>query len=384
MLRWFLIAILAAGITMAAIIAPQILSRSNNRATDDLMFPTKTADRSGPLPVATVDHEPTHAFEPMPQNAEGTHAWKITNTGKTDLELTKGPSTCSCTIANFKNEESKYVLKPGESTEIELKWETRNNNGEFKKSASVLTNDPYKPSIDFIVQGIVRPAVMVMPIDQVVNFNNVSNDQPNSTNVSVFSSDYPELKVTKISSTKPEYIETTVVPLSEEERSQFQQVLKQTEPFFGYKVGITLKPGMPVGLFSEEVSITTDHPNPKQGPLKIMISGKMTGPIGCFPEVLRMSQVQADTGGSMQAALVVRDKKPVRFEVVSAPNPVKVTIVSADQGKNGESTGRYRLTAEIPAGSKPGAVEGAIVVKTDHPNAKEMSIPIQAIVLGSK
>ncbi len=386
MLRWFLIAVLAAGITMAAIIAPQMLS-SSNRATDDLKFPTRTAENAGPLPVATVDHEPTHAFETMPQNAEGTHVWKITNTGKADLELTKGPSTCSCTIANFSNDESKFVLKPGDSTEIELKWETRTNNGEFKKSASVLTNDPFKPSIDFVVQGIVRPAVSVIPPEQVVNFNNVSNDQPNSYNIALFSSDYPELKVTKVSTSKPEYIETSVQPLSEDERLRIQETrerLNQKEPFFGQKVVVTLKPGMPVGLFSEEVSITTDHPNPKQGPIKVLLSGKMVGPIGCFPEVLRMSQVQADAGTTMQATLIVRDKKPVKFEIVSKPEGVNVNVASADSAKAGEAAGRYRLTVEIPPGAKPGSIEGPIVLKTDHPNVAEMTIPVQAIVLGTK
>ena len=66
-----------------------------------------------------------------------------------------------------------------------------------------------------------------------------------------------------------------------------------------------LKPGMPVGLFSEEVAISTDHPNPKQGPLKVLLSGKMIGPIGCYPEVLRMSQVQADKGSTLNAALEI-------------------------------------------------------------------------------
>lgn len=385
MLRWFLIAVLAAGITMAAIIAPQMISRPN-RATDDLKFPTRTAEHNGPLPIASVDHDVTHSFEPMPQNAEGIHKWKITNTGKVDLELTKGPSTCSCTIANFKNDESKYVLKPGDSTEIELKWETRQNNGEFKKSASVLTNDPLKPSIDFIVQGIVRPAVMVIPPEQVVNFNNIQNDQTASYGIALYSSDYPQLKVTKVSSSKPEYIETSVQPLSEEELTKIQdhrRTVNQKESVFGQKVLVSIKPGMPVGLFSEEVSITTDHPNPKQGPIKVILSGKMTGPVSCYPEVLRFSQVSSDKGESMNAALIVRDKKPVNFEVVSKPEGVNVNIVPADTAK-AESTGRYRMTVEIPQGAKPGALEGSIVLKTDHPNARQMTIPVHAIVLGTK
>ncbi|MFM7592692.1 MAG: DUF1573 domain-containing protein, partial [Isosphaeraceae bacterium] len=212
MLRWFLIAILAAGLTMGVIIAPSLISRPANKASDDLKFPTKTPEQNGPAPVAVVDHEPIYQFDAMPQNAEGEHVWKVTNGGKTDLELTKGPSTCSCTIANFTNDESKFTLKPGESTEIKLKWETRLNNGEFKKSASILTNDPLKPAIDFVVQGLVRPAVMVRPMEQVVNFGNVSNEKPNEQNVHTFSTDMPNFKITSISVSRPDFIETVTEP----------------------------------------------------------------------------------------------------------------------------------------------------------------------------
>jgi hypothetical protein len=378
MLRWFLIAILAAGITMAIIIAPQMLSKPANKATDDLKFPTKTADQNGPSPIATVDHEPLHAFEPMPQNAEGKHVWKISNTGKSDMELTKGPSTCSCTIANFKNDESKLVLKPGESTEIELKWETRQNNGEFKKSASVLTNDPLKPSVEFVVQGIVRPAVMVQPQDRVLNFSNASNDKPIEAIVAVYSSDKADMKIVSVTNSKPAFIETKISPLAPAEKTQ----LSQKENVYGHKITVQIKPGMPVGLFSEEMSVKTDHP--RQEEIKFILTGKMTGPISCFPEVLRLSQVSADKGGFIQATLIVRDKKAVKFEVVEEPKPVKVTIVPADDAKGAESSGRYRLTLTIPPGSKPGALEGIVVLKTDHPLAKEVKIPVTAVILGTK
>lgn len=378
MLRWFLIAILVAGIAMAAIIAPQMLSKSSNSASDDLKFPTKTVENTGPAPVATVDHEPIHKFETMPQNAEGKHVWKISNTGKVDMELTKGPSTCSCTIANFKNDESKLVLKPGESTEIELKWETRQNNGEFKKSASVLTNDPLKPSVEFVVQGTVRPAVMVLPSDQVLNFSNVSNEKPNDLNFAIYSADKADLKILKVTSTRPDFIETRVESLTPDEVSR----ISMKEKVAGYKIVVVLKPGMPVGLFSEELLLKTDHP--KQEDVKMIISGKMTGPISCFPEVLRMSQVSAEKGGSMQAALIVRDKKSVKFEVAATPNPVKVEIVPAEEQKGEGASGRYRMTISVPPGSKPGALEGMIVLKTDHPLAKEVKIPITGVLLGTK
>ena len=82
--------------------------------------------------------------------------------------------------------------------------------------------------------------------------------------------------------------------------------------------------------------------------------------------------------------MIVRDKKAVKFEVVEEPKPVKVTIVPADDAKGAESSGRYRLTLTIPPGSKPGALEGIVVLKTDHPLAKEVKIPVTAVILGTK
>jgi len=379
MLRWFLIAILAAGLTMGVIIAPSFVSRPSNKASDDLKFPTKTPEQNGPAPVAVVDHEPVYQFDSMPQNAEGVHVWKVTNGGKTDLELTKGPSTCSCTIANFTNDESKFTLKPGESTEIKLKWETRLNNGEFKKSASILTNDPLKPSIDFVVQGLVRPAVMVRPMEQVVNFGNVSNEKPNEQNVHTFSTDMPNFKITSISVSRPDFIETVTEPFEAENVAG----LKETEKVKGYVVTVRLKKGMPVGLFSEEMVIKTDHP--KQGDIKVSLSGKMSGPISSFPEILRMSQISAEKGGSAQTVLIVRDKRATKFEVAGAPDVVKVSVKPADdKSAKDAATGRYIMTVTIPPNSKPGALEGDIVLKTDHPMASEVKIPVAGIILSTK
>ncbi len=378
MLRWFLIAILAAGLTMGVIIAPSIISRPANKASDDLKFPTRTPEQSGPAAKAVVDHEPVYQFDAMPQNAEGVHVWKVTNGGQTDLELTKGPSTCSCTIANFTNDESKFILKPGESTEIKLKWETRLNNGEFKKSASILTNDPVKPAIDFVVQGLVRPAVMVRPMDQVVNYGNVTNDKPNEQLVHAFSTDMPNFKITSISTSRPDFIETS----SEAFERDNVPGLKETEKVKGYIITVRLKKGMPVGLFSEELLIKTDHP--KQGDIKVSLSGKMSGPVSSFPEILRLSQISAEKGGSAQTVLIVRDKRVTKFEVAAVPDNVKVEIKPADNKSAADATGRYIMTVTIPPGAKPGPLEGDILLKSDHPMASELKIPVTGIILGSK
>ncbi|MFM7590568.1 MAG: hypothetical protein ACKO85_02140, partial [Isosphaeraceae bacterium] len=113
-------------------------------------------------------------------------------------------------------------------------------------------------------------------------------------------------------------------------------------------------------------------------------SGMMSGPISSFPEILRLSQVSAEKGGSAQTVLIVRDKRATKFEVAGAPDVVKVGVKPADDKSATDATGRYIMTVTIPPNSKPGVVEGDIVLKTDHSMASEVKIPVTGIILSTK
>ena len=63
----------------------------------------------------------------------------------------------------------------------------------------------------------------------------------------------------------------------------------------GYIVTVTVKPGMPVGDFHEELVIQTDHP--KQPEIKITVGGNTFGPISVTPERVRMIDVVEPQGG---------------------------------------------------------------------------------------
>jgi hypothetical protein len=121
--------------------------------------------------------------------------------------------------------------------------------------------------------------------------------------------------------------------------------------------------------------VHTDHP--KQTEVKISISANFTGPIGVVPNRLRMPAITSDKGGSGQVILLVRSGKPTKFEVAEKP---KELLVAVAPDESNLQKGRYRMTVTVPSGTSPGVVEGQIVIKTDHPGAPELKVPVSVFV----
>ena len=108
------------------------------------------------------------------------------------------------------------------------------------------------------------------------------------------------------------------VALSQEEREQ----LKAPE---GYKLEITVKPGMPLGAFREEIVVDTDYALQPQIPL--IVTGNVSGPISVVPERLRMVNVSTGKGGAGEVTLLVRGGKATQFEVEQKPEKVDAEAV---------------------------------------------------------
>jgi len=366
MKRWLVLAILVVALTATGTIVLQSLPTATP-SVSGIDYPVPSPD-NGPKPKAVVDGELTHRFGTMAQETKGERIWTIKNEGEGDLELKKGPSTCSCTIVNFKEGES-AVLKPGQKQDIRLTWETRENNGKYSKSASIVTNDPQHLKFDFVVEGTVRPAVVLYPPTPTIHFPMISNDEEDHEyTIALSSPDKPDLKITKLTSSKPDLVLVDQQPLTEKE-------CKELKIDSGYRVTVNVKGGLPLGAFREEVVIGTDHPQKPE--VKLTVTGKMAGPISVSPERLRVLDVPSRTGGRGTVKLLVRGKKPTKFEVERKPENLKVEIEPSD---NPSQAGQYRMIVTIPPGTPPGSIEDLIILKTDHPKAGELRIPVNVYI----
>ena len=285
MLRWVILSVVVVVLAAAATLVAQYRNGAN--PSWDLPAGNR-AKTEGPQPLAEVDGSHTHEFGPMSTQKTGTHKWTLTNKGEGDLEIWLAGSTCMCTIAKLKQGE-KATIKPGESTEIEVEWKTKDAVGEFSKGVTIGTSDPNHSEIKLNVHGFVHPPVVILPQPQegVISIGNIMNDETKQESFAVFSPERPGLKVTKVTTSKPEFIVAKVVPLTAEE-------CKQLKTGAGNRVNLEIKPGMPLGTFREELIIETDHPD--QPKVTLTLVGSTAGPISVMPNNLRIVTINGKDG----------------------------------------------------------------------------------------
>ena len=107
-----------------------------------------------------IDQHLIYDFGKMAQHEKGTHTWQIKNAGEADLELWMiGKPTCSCTIAKLENNQ-KATVKPGDSTTIDLEWNTKDLHEDYSQGANFGTNDPRMDSFMLSVKGKNHPPVV--------------------------------------------------------------------------------------------------------------------------------------------------------------------------------------------------------------------------------
>jgi hypothetical protein len=220
------------------------------------------------------------------------------------------------------------------------------------------------------VHGMVHAPIVVLPEphEGVILVGDISNDKVKQMSLAVFSPEHPELKIKKLSTSKPNLIVATPVPLTPKE-------LKDLKAKGGYRVNLEFKPGMALGTFREELIVETDHPD--QPKLQLVLAGMASGPISLLPSILRMVAVNGKEGASEQLNLLVREGRPTTFKVIRKPEKVEVSIAPNDTPT---LKGRYRLTVTVPPGTAPSLIDDEIILQTDHPNVNQLKVPVNIVV----
>ena len=87
-------------------------------------------------PVMEIEPE-EHDFGGVQQDQKLAHAFTVKNVGTENLEIRRISTSCGCTAAIA----AARVVKPGESTTLDVVLETRKYKGVIDKSISVASND---------------------------------------------------------------------------------------------------------------------------------------------------------------------------------------------------------------------------------------------------
>jgi hypothetical protein len=121
-------------------------------------FSKLTAGEFAASAIAGFD---TNAFDfgSVPGNSKVEHDFILTNKGKSDLYVRKVSASCGCTVVK----PSKTTVPPGDSTVIQVTYNTQGRSGADKKAVTVITNDPRKSKSILWIKAMVEDPLPPAP-----------------------------------------------------------------------------------------------------------------------------------------------------------------------------------------------------------------------------
>jgi hypothetical protein len=342
-------------------------------------------DPRSPPPTVSVP-EDAYDFGFMDSNATGQHEFILTNTGRGPLRIEQGSTSCKCTATVLEEGE----IPPGESGSVVVEWTAKGFSGDFEQTATILTNDPENPRVTLTVQGRITVAVRAVPSQ--LRFNGLAADESQSASVRLFGYRPEPLEITGYEfgdEGTSEYFELTYRPLSSDELSE------EPGATSGVLVDVTVKPGLPIGAFRQEILLKTKS---QEAPtVKVPVQGTVTG------EVLVIGKGWSEDRGVLywgsighegaERTLLIRarhgDSQEVSYEPVEIyPDLLQVTLGEASHLEGGKVT-VTPLTIRVPEGSPAanhmGPKEeqfGRIVLETNSPEVPQLRILVRFAVQG--
>lgn len=351
-------------------------------------FSTRSANSSGPRPVAKIS-ETTYNFGRVNLGGAGSHAFVIRNAGNAPLLITKGTTSCTCTVSDFEGEgegKNSRTVPPNDEVIVRIEWTGKGEGGPFRQRATILTNDPAQPEIAFSIEGTVTPTWKAEPDGVFVSGLSANAASQAEVRIYTFSDQPPHLNTCQIADDS--FADRIVLknrPLTEDEIQQ------EPEAKGGFVLIIDISPGLPLGKISTAIKASfslEDEEITAVVPLAGIVSGDLML-VGQkwdrSSNALRLGTVSSQTGLSTKIFLTAKGEfrdnvQPRVVEIV--PEGLDITIDPPSQIGGGDVV-RIGIEIQIPPGAPRAnnlctetAKPGYILLETGHPKSPTLKIPV--------
>lgn len=323
----------------------------------------------GPYGKAVVA-ETKHDFGASVLGAKGSHIFVIKNEGEGPLRVKTGKTSCSqCTVGRVSREDD---IPPGESVEVELKWDIKIPTGTFRQWAEVFTTDPDLKRVELVIEGLVDQPLRLIP-EGVWSVGDLSSTEPTVVRGLLYSKLIDEIVLDKFECSSPN-VAVTWEPVSLD-----LEEIKEKKAKAAMSIVVTVAAGVPIGSFRETVKLTSPY---QEGTLvEFQLTGQRSGPMefkgrGWNPEnnTVVLGEFPADRGAKVKLNLYVRnlDGELEVQAIEQQHNAVKFQV-----SKTGRALGKskmYEVEIEVPPGpsvQRRGANAEKIRFKLNHPDATE-------------
>ncbi|MGA1617858.1 MAG: DUF1573 domain-containing protein [Pirellulales bacterium] len=343
----------------------------------------------GPQPQLETDAT-VHEFGRVAVGGSGSHEFTIRNTGDAPLVLTKGATSCTCTVSDFSGpgsgDGSSRTVPPGSSTTVRIEWKGKGGGGPFRQRATILTNDPKRPEVAFSIEGQVVPLWRAEP--SVIALTGLSASSPTETTAALFTfgARAAELIDCRVVADKlTDLVTVSAEPLPPD------TVERETGATGGFGLTLQFATGLPLGKLRGDVE-TIIRLDGEELTITIPLEGTVTGDFTVVGQAwdkrakaVRLGTVSRREG--LVTKLFVMAKGPGREQVRPAvkeviPAGLEVEVAPPQPIGDGGLI-RIGLTLSISSGSATAnnlcteaATAGKIVLETGHPDTPELTIPV--------
>lgn len=366
------------------------LPDSAEKLTASDKFPPPDA----PQPKATVVGGTEYNFGIMQAGETLDHTFVIRNDGEAPLRLEKGETSCKCTLSEL----SDGYVQPGEEVEIHLSWEAKDETPSFRQTARILTNDrtagnvgddeELQGVIEFAIFGRIQQLIQARPEERLIA-TQLPAGKEHQLEFIVYSPAVDLFKITGVELLNPEiaeYFEVSHSPTSVEEPDSGLSLA-------GHQFTVRLKPGLPLGRFSQTLGISTDIPNTSR--FEYPIKGSIAGDLQILSSewnnevgMLMVGQVRSSQGTKRHFSLSASgEHKAIEITKIEV-SPPDVLKVSHDEPNDFGKARVFRFTLEIPPGTTPASYFGSgengygeVTIHTTHPDTPTLKMLIKFAVV---
>ncbi|MCP5003168.1 MAG: DUF1573 domain-containing protein [Planctomycetes bacterium] len=275
------------------------------------------------------------------------HIYTFENLGKGVLEISKVKTSCGCTAAVLSNK----TVQPGEKGEIKATFNSSSYGGKIRKNLTVFSNDTNTPLFKLSLSGEIIEEVTLKPKN--VNFGSIHVGKQITKTITVSSLTELDLKIEKISASKP-FVKAVVKEKTEE----------------GFLIQVSLKDHIKLGRFNGRIHVETNSKRQKK--VTIPFFGEVVGDITTYPKKIYFGNITE--GREVDQKLFVKiNKENVKIlEAKITPDFLSTKITEKYEQKNPHCLIEIKLHKNATIGK----LDGMLELTTSSESQPLVQIPI--------
>lgn len=323
-------------------------------------------ESAGVYPKAVVD-KAEHQFGFLDPADRCEHVFMIRNEGAAPLELTRGTTSCKCTMSDI----PEMPIPPGGEVGVRVASKIVQKEGAFSHSAIVFTNDPQNSTIRLRIEGEVRKYIGANPSRIVVA--DIKRNETCAAEVTVYSQVWKDFEIRDIQASLAGLNWELLGPAD-------PAALRKLGARSGQRLRVTVPAETAVRDFWERLELTA-APAAGAEPRRLVvdISGsvlarvELTGAkLDALNRVVRLGALRKGEGAVERLALVVRDDhRDVKIHQIET-HPSFLQVQMTPHERSGGAARLYLIELEIPADAPACnylTEKANVRIITDHPVA---------------